>query len=293
MWARARAAAPVRSFGLLSALVLARKMNDEIQSRNKRIRKLEDRLEGQRQISKATAILMKTRNVNEGDAYNLIRHQAMASASTRPQIADPETNASEALDPMELARKSLAGHGRAAEFRRGPSTRCRIGRWKSSSNTWCRDPAAAHPVLQLRGRRRGGGPAAGNLPAQHRLHPRRLPRILRQRPGDRPAGARLLSGDPHPGAFLPGNRQPPVLRPPGRAGRLHDHGHPARPVPRLPARNRCACCCATTACRWRSASRTCPFPCTSPSRRASTSKASIPKSRAIPCATTSTCPTWR
>lgn len=92
--------APVRSFGLLSALVLARKMNDEIQSRNKRIRKLEDRLEGQRQISKATAILMKTRNVNEGDAYNLIRNQAMAKRVSTLEIARSLINASEVLDPF-------------------------------------------------------------------------------------------------------------------------------------------------------------------------------------------------
>src|SRR5690606_14989191 len=60
------------------------------------------------------------------------------------------------------------------------------------------DPAAAaDSVLQLRGRRCGCRPASGNLPAQHGFHPRRFPRILRQWPGNGPAGARLLSGDPH------------------------------------------------------------------------------------------------
>lgn len=88
---------PVRSFGLLSTLVLARQHNEEIQDYLKRIRKLECKLLGQRKIEEAKAVLMKTRTISEHDAFNLIRKQAMEKRVTNEEISIAIINANEIL----------------------------------------------------------------------------------------------------------------------------------------------------------------------------------------------------
>lgn len=95
--AKAVLPAPVRSFGLLSALVIARTVNDEIQCQARRVRKLESKLAGARQIVEAKNILMRTRNVSEGQAYDLIRDQAMSKRVTTEDIAGAIINANEIL----------------------------------------------------------------------------------------------------------------------------------------------------------------------------------------------------
>jgi len=95
--AKAVLPAPVRSFGLLSALVIARTVNSEIQSQSRRVRKLESKLAGARQIVEAKNILMRTRNVSEGQAYDLIREQAMSKRVTTEDIAGAIINANEIL----------------------------------------------------------------------------------------------------------------------------------------------------------------------------------------------------
>ena len=95
--AKAVLPSPVRSFGLLSALVIARTLNDEIQGQARRIRKLEAKLNGARCIAEAKSILMRTRNVTELQAYNLIREQAMSKRVTTEDIAAAIVNANEIL----------------------------------------------------------------------------------------------------------------------------------------------------------------------------------------------------
>jgi AmiR/NasT family two-component response regulator len=95
--AKAVLPAPVRSFGLLSALVVARTMNNEIQCHARRVRKLEAKLLGARRIAEAKNILMRTRNVTEGGAYDLIRDQAMSKRVTTEEIAAAIINANEIL----------------------------------------------------------------------------------------------------------------------------------------------------------------------------------------------------
>ena len=89
--------APVRSFGLLSALVVARQVNDELKSLSRRVRKLEIKLLGARRISEAKNILMRTRQISETAAYDLIRDQAMAKRVTTEEIAIAIVNANEIL----------------------------------------------------------------------------------------------------------------------------------------------------------------------------------------------------
>ena len=95
--AKAVLPSPVRSFGLLSALVIARTLNGEIQAQARRIRKLEAKLNGARCIAEAKSILMRTRNVSELQAYDLIREQAMSKRVTTEDIAAAIVNANEIL----------------------------------------------------------------------------------------------------------------------------------------------------------------------------------------------------
>jgi AmiR/NasT family two-component response regulator len=89
--------APVRSFGLLSTLVLARQHNEEIQAQIKRVKKLEIKLLGQRKIEEAKVVLMKTRSISEQEAFNLIRKQAMEKRVTSEEISVAIINASAIL----------------------------------------------------------------------------------------------------------------------------------------------------------------------------------------------------
>ncbi|MCE9661812.1 MAG: ANTAR domain-containing protein [Burkholderiales bacterium] len=95
--AKAVLPAPVRSFGLLSVLVIARAVDDRIQGQASRIRKLEAKLTGARRIAEAKNILMRTRNVSESQAYDLIRDQAMSKRVTTEDIAAAIVNANEIL----------------------------------------------------------------------------------------------------------------------------------------------------------------------------------------------------
>jgi len=88
---------PVRSFGLLSALVVARQAHKENRSA---------KLLGVRHIADAKAILMKTHSLSETEAYDLIRDQAMSKRVTTEEVASAIVNASEVLS---LGAKKLEG----------------------------------------------------------------------------------------------------------------------------------------------------------------------------------------
>ena len=90
-------ASPVKSFGLLSALVVARYLNDKIRVKDKQIRRLESKLAGMRKISEAKSILMETRKITDKEAYQIIRDQAMARRLTSEEIAHAIVNANDIL----------------------------------------------------------------------------------------------------------------------------------------------------------------------------------------------------
>ena len=107
--AKAVLPAPVRSFGLLSALVIARTLHSEIRDQGRRIRKLEAKLNGARCIAEAKSILMRTRNVSELQAYDLIRDQAMSKRVTTEDIAAAIVNANEILSMGVQSRADRSG----------------------------------------------------------------------------------------------------------------------------------------------------------------------------------------
>lgn len=95
--AKATIASPVRSFGLLSVLVLARELKSTEKKQKKRITQLEAKLSGVRQIAEAQDVLCKQRNISKEEAYQLIREQAMNKRVTAEEIAVAIINANEIL----------------------------------------------------------------------------------------------------------------------------------------------------------------------------------------------------
>lgn len=93
---------PVRSFGLLSTLVLARESTVTAKTAAKRIRKLEAKILGIRRINDAKEILMRTRNISESQAYDLIREQAMNKRVSTEEIASAIINANEIFSSSKV-----------------------------------------------------------------------------------------------------------------------------------------------------------------------------------------------
>lgn len=88
---------PVRSFGVLSTLVVARGVQREMGNQLKQIRKLETKLLGQRRLAEAKAVLMQSRGISEDGAYDLIRAQAMAKRMSMDDIATAIIHANDIL----------------------------------------------------------------------------------------------------------------------------------------------------------------------------------------------------
>ncbi len=93
----ATVASPVRSFGLLPVLVLARDLHVTLKKQKKRIAQLEAKLHGVRQITEAQDILCAQHGVNKDEAYRIIREQAMQKRVTAEEIARSIIHANEIL----------------------------------------------------------------------------------------------------------------------------------------------------------------------------------------------------
>jgi len=93
---------PIRPFGLLTNLTIARALWLERQNAGKRIRKLERKLAGNNRILRAKSILMETQGLTEHDAYENIRRQAMAKRVPMDDLASAIINAHELLTFKEM-----------------------------------------------------------------------------------------------------------------------------------------------------------------------------------------------
>lgn len=93
---------PVRSFGLLTTLVLARSTWQQLRDAESQISKVEKRLVTQRRIEKAKAILMEMHRISEQDAYKSIRDRAMSKRIAVEEIAESIINAHELLSHRPL-----------------------------------------------------------------------------------------------------------------------------------------------------------------------------------------------
>jgi AmiR/NasT family two-component response regulator len=88
---------PIRPFGLLTNLTIARSIWLEKRETGKRIRKLERKLSGLQRIQKAKAILMDGQGMSEAEAYESIRRQAMAKRLSMDEMAAAIIHANEVL----------------------------------------------------------------------------------------------------------------------------------------------------------------------------------------------------
>lgn len=88
---------PVKSFGVLTSIVIAVNQAQRARERDNYIARLERRLAALRKVNKAKAILMNTRKLSEEDAYKAIRDQAMTKRVTAEEIADAVIRANELL----------------------------------------------------------------------------------------------------------------------------------------------------------------------------------------------------
>jgi AmiR/NasT family two-component response regulator len=93
---------PIRSFGILSALVLARSMHGYTRRLERKVQKLEETLKARRDIDKAVKILVALKQIGEAEAYELIRQQATQKRLTMAQIATTFIGAQEVLDGLGL-----------------------------------------------------------------------------------------------------------------------------------------------------------------------------------------------
>ncbi len=90
-------ASPIRPFGLLSALVVARQIRNSRTSLARQVQRLENKLAGVRHVAEAKAILMRGRSVSETEAYQIIRNQAMARRTTVEHMAYAIVSANDIL----------------------------------------------------------------------------------------------------------------------------------------------------------------------------------------------------
>jgi len=89
---------PIRPFGLLTNLTIARSLWLEREEARKRFAKLERKLSGIQKIQKAKSILMENQGLSEEDAYQSIRRQAMAKRVPMEDMAVSIINAAELLN---------------------------------------------------------------------------------------------------------------------------------------------------------------------------------------------------
>ena len=88
---------PIRPFGLLTNLMMARNLWTERRETAKRLRKVERKLSGIQNIQKAKSILMEKQELSEESAYQTLRQQAMAKRITVEDMAIAIINANELL----------------------------------------------------------------------------------------------------------------------------------------------------------------------------------------------------
>jgi AmiR/NasT family two-component response regulator len=93
---------PVRPFGILTNLVVAR--NSWLVQRDieNRLNRSENRLAVQKRIAKAKYILMEMQAIGEADAYNSIRAQAMSKRIAINEVAQSIINAHNLLSGSNL-----------------------------------------------------------------------------------------------------------------------------------------------------------------------------------------------
>jgi len=93
---------PIRPFGILSSLVLARSAHGYARRLQGKVQKLEETLKARRDVDKAVKILVTLKKIGETEAYELIRQQATQKRLSMSQIAATIIGAQEVLGGLGL-----------------------------------------------------------------------------------------------------------------------------------------------------------------------------------------------
>lgn len=88
---------PIRPFGLLTNLTIARSLWLEREQARKRMRKLERKVSGMQKVQRAKEILMANHGISESVAYQTLREQAMAKRVPMEEMANAIIHANELL----------------------------------------------------------------------------------------------------------------------------------------------------------------------------------------------------
>lgn len=88
-------AKPVRPYGVLSSIIVARRNWQQGKRNEKIITKLKSKVENSHKMNEAKIVLMKIHDINEDQAYRAIRQQAMKCRKTIAEVAQAiiESNA--------------------------------------------------------------------------------------------------------------------------------------------------------------------------------------------------------
>ncbi|MFF0952068.1 ANTAR domain-containing response regulator [Rhizobium leguminosarum] len=92
---------PIKPFGLLTNLAIARNLWLERQKLVKEARKYKRKVLGDQKLARAKAILMANRGTSENEAYREMREQAMARRVPIDEIANSIINAEQLLRPSQ------------------------------------------------------------------------------------------------------------------------------------------------------------------------------------------------
>jgi AmiR/NasT family two-component response regulator len=90
---------PIKPFGLLTNLTIARTLWLERQKLVKEVRKYKRKVHGDQKMARAKAILMSAHGLSENDAYQEMRRQAMESRIPIEQVANAVIEAENHLRP--------------------------------------------------------------------------------------------------------------------------------------------------------------------------------------------------
>ncbi len=93
---------PIRPFGILSSLVLARSLRGYTRRLESKVQKLEETLKARRDVEKAVKILVALKKIGEAEAYELIRAQATQKRLSMAQIATTIIGAQDVMAGLGL-----------------------------------------------------------------------------------------------------------------------------------------------------------------------------------------------
>lgn len=93
---------PIRPYGILSSLVLARSVHGYTRRLEGKVQKLEETLKARRDVDRAVEFLVGLKQIGETEAYELIRQQATQRRMSMAQIATTIIGAQEVFGGLGL-----------------------------------------------------------------------------------------------------------------------------------------------------------------------------------------------